>query len=450
MHQLPIMKTIILVFMVQFSILSAASYIMKSDGTLTLQTTQSSTSPQSPTTPQTPNDENNQTINAVSVKTFGAIGDGITDDTLAIQNAINSESKLYFPEGRYRTTNSIYPKSNSVLISDNATIYYTRSYNVSVLEPAFFFDKVNNIKMIGHWIFEGDSLNSKFDKTTSSPDQTYTLGLKIKTDCSDIYIESLEGFNFTAGVMEIGADHAYNISSKNITVDKIKVYNCWNAPLAITSGTNIHFKNVETFGAISNSNYAQIGFDIEVNNIGDTLENIQIDKLVTHNNNVGFQILTMSQAQKGITINDLASFDNNENGVNLLNATDFNVKNVNIYNNKGAGLFIEGTFKNISLDRGNLFNNQNHGILAQMDASRGIAVFSENLNIDLNIYNNYGYGILLSGTEEYPVNKFTCTGKAYDDQSIKTQEIGIDVQKNVLDLNITAKVYGNKYFQILK
>ena len=443
MNQPSIIKAIIIILLIPFTTLLAA-YVIKPDGTLTLQTTQDST------TPQPPDDENNQMVNAVSIKIFGAIGDGITDDTLAIQNAINSESKVYFPAGRYKTTNSIYPKSNSVLISDNATIYYTRSTIVSVLEPAFFFDQVDNIKMIGHWIFEGNSPNSKFNKATSSPDQTYTLGLKIKRDCSDIYIESLEGFNFTAGVMEIGEDHAYNISSKNITVDKIKVYNCWNAPLAITSGTNIHFKNVETFGAVSNSNYAQIGFDIEVNNIGDTLENIQIDKLVTHNNNVGFQILTMSQAQKGITINDIASFDNNENGVNLLNATDFNIINANIYNNRGAGLFLEGTFKNISLDSGNLFNNRNHGVLAQMDASRGIAVSSENLNLGIDIYENHGYGILLSGTNSYPVKKFTCNGKIYDNQDNKTQLTGIDVQENVLDININAEVYGNKYFQILK
>lgn len=41
----------------------------------------------------------------VSVKDFGAVGDGVTDDTAAIQAAINTNPGiLYFPEGSYLTT----------------------------------------------------------------------------------------------------------------------------------------------------------------------------------------------------------------------------------------------------------------------------------------------------------------------------------------------------------
>jgi len=54
----------------------------------------------------------------ISVKDFGAIGDGVTDDTLAIQNAINYISStsyngdhgggtVYFPSGEYRITSGL-------------------------------------------------------------------------------------------------------------------------------------------------------------------------------------------------------------------------------------------------------------------------------------------------------------------------------------------------------
>ncbi len=48
----------------------------------------------------------------VSVKDFGAVGDGVTDDTTAIQTAFNhctnaAPARLYFPTGRYIVTNEI-------------------------------------------------------------------------------------------------------------------------------------------------------------------------------------------------------------------------------------------------------------------------------------------------------------------------------------------------------
>ena len=44
----------------------------------------------------------------VSVKDFGATGDGSTDDTSAITSALNSGStSVYFPNGTYKITGSI-------------------------------------------------------------------------------------------------------------------------------------------------------------------------------------------------------------------------------------------------------------------------------------------------------------------------------------------------------
>jgi hypothetical protein len=45
----------------------------------------------------------------VSVKDFGAVGDGTTDDTVAIQNAINSSPRnaVYFPRGVYKVTDTL-------------------------------------------------------------------------------------------------------------------------------------------------------------------------------------------------------------------------------------------------------------------------------------------------------------------------------------------------------
>lgn len=43
----------------------------------------------------------------VSVKDFGAVGDGVVDDTLAIQAALTSATAVYVPPGTYRVTNTL-------------------------------------------------------------------------------------------------------------------------------------------------------------------------------------------------------------------------------------------------------------------------------------------------------------------------------------------------------
>jgi sugar lactone lactonase YvrE len=51
-----------------------------------------------------------------SVRGFGAKGDGVTDDTAAIQKAIDSHRILYFPVGFYKVTNRLTLRPDSILI----------------------------------------------------------------------------------------------------------------------------------------------------------------------------------------------------------------------------------------------------------------------------------------------------------------------------------------------
>lgn len=52
----------------------------------------------------------------VNIKQMGAKGDGETDDTKIIQDAIKTYSTVYFPQGLYHITRTIKLKPNSVLI----------------------------------------------------------------------------------------------------------------------------------------------------------------------------------------------------------------------------------------------------------------------------------------------------------------------------------------------
>lgn len=68
---------------------------------------------------------------SVSVKDFGAVGDGITDDTAAIQAAINYcvSKGLYFPSGTYKTTSQLSISSPTFAPGETIKLYGDGPYN---------------------------------------------------------------------------------------------------------------------------------------------------------------------------------------------------------------------------------------------------------------------------------------------------------------------------------
>jgi hypothetical protein len=66
---------------------------------------------------------------SVSVKDFGAVGDGVTNDTTAFQNALNEHDKIYVPDGTYLCGALTFNAGNFLLgeSRQNTIITYTGS-----------------------------------------------------------------------------------------------------------------------------------------------------------------------------------------------------------------------------------------------------------------------------------------------------------------------------------
>jgi hypothetical protein len=89
----------------------------------------------------------------VSVKDFGAVGDGVADDTGAIQAAINAVSKgvLYFPPGNYKITSMVTITKNGQNDSTQSCleIQATGAKLVSTVAPALRITQTKRLTIIG-------------------------------------------------------------------------------------------------------------------------------------------------------------------------------------------------------------------------------------------------------------------------------------------------------------
>ena len=89
----------------------------------------------------------------VSVKDFGALGDGVTDDTAAIQLAINASDALIFPEGDYKVTSRLnVNKSMTIRVDGNIQ---TTGYQYQSNPPSIFYVTADNVLIEGGGTLSG-------------------------------------------------------------------------------------------------------------------------------------------------------------------------------------------------------------------------------------------------------------------------------------------------------
>jgi hypothetical protein len=107
---------------------------------------------------------------SANVKTdFGAVGDGATDDTAAIQAALSSDySEIYFPEGEYKFTRQLgfSGKGNKTIAGEKATLFTDDDYSSShAHDDAIGIYNVDGITFEGLHIEARQTENDKAFKT---------------------------------------------------------------------------------------------------------------------------------------------------------------------------------------------------------------------------------------------------------------------------------------------
>ncbi|MDE1998040.1 MAG: hypothetical protein KGI52_03820 [Burkholderiales bacterium] len=185
----------------------------------------------------------------VSVKDFGAVGDGVTDDTAAIQyaiNALNPRGTLFFPSAssNYMITNtlSFINKPGCVIDFNNQQINATGFSGTA--KPAVYFKGVSeavikNIFLIGNttYVSQGVFFDADANHISIHMDvqnihcSSCSVGIQIGTDTyqvSDSYFNKIYGSDGIIGVYVTGANtlalsmglvEAYNNKTRGVHIE---------------------------------------------------------------------------------------------------------------------------------------------------------------------------------------------------------------------------------------
>lgn len=142
----------------------------------------------------------------LNVRDYGAKGDGVTDDTVAIQNCINAVSAnlkknitgAIFPNGKYKITNINVPAGVSIIgnfTMDGITKRGTWLYCVSRTTAAVTLNSGSAIRGMGFYYPE-----QGWNDTTSAPLYAYPGSIKIADDVRRILIEDICFLNAYYGI----------------------------------------------------------------------------------------------------------------------------------------------------------------------------------------------------------------------------------------------------------
>lgn len=145
---------------------------------------------------------------AINVKSFGAVGDGVTDDTIAIQNAIDSlglYNTLLIPEGVYVVSSLVYNKSFTTVVCDGEILSTTTdvAFLISCSNSVFHKLRVkrsftNTGVAKNDLLYKGVVIRNSKNITLYSPDvRNFKRGINVDSDSSvgcayiDIYAPML-------------------------------------------------------------------------------------------------------------------------------------------------------------------------------------------------------------------------------------------------------------------
>lgn len=317
----------------------------------------------------------------IDVKKFGVVGDGITDDTVAMQNALNHGGNLFVNEGTYLLSGELKFKSNTFLKGVYGKTIFQKK-EAKYIRESDNSERWTVLALIGNTgselacenvtieniIFDGNGgrENEVYIKPEYGDDQSgaklidvinadnITLKNVVSrnnnylgsafTSCSNIYIENFKSINCDVGIC-IFKDEKTNRELKNYTFKNIFI-DGHDMSEGISFYSKCYIKNVKVSDVTILNKEKGTSLLIGGEYSGDFgVIDGQFNNINIKNSAIGLSIRQKSNNNQLTNIN----IENCKQGFHITDTSNNNnISNVNIHNINSFGLYIgTDTFNNL-------------------------------------------------------------------------------------------------------
>jgi hypothetical protein len=332
----------------------------------------------------------NRFADVVNVKDFGATGNGVADDTAAIQAAVNNGGEVFFPKGTYLVSGITIPsntklqgvgRSSVISFSQAGTVGITISgrNEVDVFDLCFQDGATRTTDSI--LVYNSSNITFFHCNWLQSGGQYISIHIK---SCDKVILQDCTAFS-NGNVGYACLVDGDTTRSNNITFDALNTYGYYNGVQVrwanVVHTVDSYFTNAGGAGFSVNPSNARSIYGLTINEIVSKVvfENTSFQS----NSGAGFELVNNG------TINNVAlsnSCSLTNNGDSSSNSSGFYVSNSNasliscsaqINNNWASGVMLErGT--NISFIGALISNNARGGMGNGVDIISGVTYVTFN------------------------------------------------------------------------
>ena len=206
---------------------------------------------------------------------YGAKADGVTDDTAAIQAALDASSLVYIPEGTYmiNATYSGYSDSHNGGIKPNSgqRIVMAPNAKLKAIANATGFYNIINLFQVDDVHISGGKIEGDREYHEGTGGE-HGHGIAIRA-CNNVTIDNVESFNCWGDSIDIGKGGIANCT--NIKIYNCKLHDSRRQGISVTGVVGLVVRDCEIYN-ISGTK-PQFGIDIEPDDVMGVAENIVID-----------------------------------------------------------------------------------------------------------------------------------------------------------------------------